>query len=42
MRQLDGLDVILRSPSLSIDATDIVFQDNKRSSFAKIGSFIIR
>nr|POE95043.1 hypothetical protein CFP56_15111 [Quercus suber] len=42
VRKLDGLNVILRSPSLSIDATDKAFQDNKRSSFAKIGSFKIR
>ena len=32
----------LISPSLSFDATSKTFQDNKRSCFAKIGSFIIR
>ena len=32
----------LISPSLSFDATSKTFQDNKRSSFAKIGSFIIK
>ena len=40
-RLLDGLHIILRSPFLSMDATDKAFEDNKISSFNKINNFLM-